>query len=186
MKLKPIAAAIAASLFVTTGASYAAETASDSGFYIGAGLGMAYYNYDDVDDSNVITAYGGYRPATSPIGIEVAYVDLGQADISDPLMIFDSFNMKGFNVSALLTSAGSGNPLAVFAKLGFYSLDTELDTVVGSFSESSTGLSWGLGLDFAATKSLVVRGEMLGFVGPEDFASEEDVFAINIGVNYRF
>lgn len=182
MKLKNAlsvaAAAILASMFSVTAAA-----AIDG--YVGLGVGSASYDYDDVDDSTAVMVYGGFRPGDGVFGVELAYLDLGDADVDGLPGV--SFNMSGFNVSGVFKlTLDKATPLGVLFKLGFFSFDTDLETPIGNASESSTGLSYGIGLEYVVDKQISFRGEIQGFTGVEDFADDEDVTLVNVGLGFHF
>ena len=157
--------------------------AADSGGYVGGAAGFASYNYSDVEDSTAFSIYGGYRPRDGGLGLEVGFLDLGDADITSISGM--SLNISGFNVSATYgTVPNVASPLTIFGKLGLYSFDTEL--AGAGMSASSSGLSFGVGLEYTITERLALRAELQNFSGVEDFANDEDVSLISAGVSYAF
>jgi len=151
--------------------------------YIGFGIGTASYDYSDINDSSAFLVYGGYLPANSILGVEVAYVDMGKASITS--LPGWSLNVSGLNVSAIVSSAAvSSQPLYFFAKLGYYNFSNDLNPT--GLSDSGGGLSWGLGMGYKFSRQFSMRGEVQGFSGVRDFANDSDVPLINLGVTYHF
>lgn len=151
--------------------------------YVGIGIGTASYDYPDINDSSAFMVYGGYLPANSILGVEVAYIDMGKADITS--VPGWSLNVTGFNVSAVVSSAAvSKQPFYFFGKLGYYNFNNDLKPV--GISDSGGGLSWGLGLGYNFNKQFSMRGEVQGFSGVRDFANDSDVPLINLGLEYHF
>jgi hypothetical protein len=151
--------------------------------YVGIGFGTASYDYSDVDDSSAFLVYGGYLPANSILGVEVAYIDMGKADITSFPGL--SLHVTGFNVSAVMSSAAvSKQPLYFFGKLGYYNFSNKLNP--SGPSDSGGGLSWGLGLGYNFSKQFGMRAEAQGFSGVRDFANDSDIPLINLGVEYHF
>ena len=119
---------------------------AQAGGYLGGGIGSASYDYDDVDNSTAIKLYGGYTAPLAPnsfFGVEAAYVDLGEADITS-LPGNWSLQMEGFSVAGLFQYVLPDGGLGFFGKIGAYSLETTLDTPYGSDSEDSAGLLWAM------------------------------------------
>jgi hypothetical protein len=150
--------------------------------YLGAGVGLSLYDYEDVDDSTGYKFFGGFRPQGGLVGFEVAYFDAGEADISSLPGL--SLNIDGFYGAATF-NFDSGD-WHTFLKAGLYSFDTELKGPGGSITEDSTGFHWGLGFAFAMPQSLGVRFEIEGFEGVEDFADDGSLLTLGVGLQYNF
>ena len=108
----------------------AAASAADAnpGFYIGAGVGEARIDVDDIDFDESDTAFklfGGYR-FNDYFSIELAYFDGGTAE-EDRLDVPANLEIEstGVNVSAMVT-APFGENFSLFGKLGYASLDFEV------------------------------------------------------------
>jgi hypothetical protein len=170
-----------AAVFAVSVGSFSGSAIADG--YVGVGIGSASYDYNDISSSTAFLVYGGYIFDDSLFGVEAAYLSLGQADITS--IPGASLNITGFNASAVISSAGkSSAPLYFFGKLGIYSFDNELKPT--GLSESSSGLSWGIGMGYKFNKHFSMRGEIQGFNGVKDFANNSSVPLINLGVEYHF
>lgn len=161
---------------------------AQAGGYLGGGIGSASYDYDDVDNSTAIKLYGGYTAPLAPnsfFGVEAAYVDLGEADITS-LPGNWSLQMEGFSVAGLFQYVLPDGGLGFFGKIGAYSLETTLDTPYGSDSEDSAGLLWGLGLTYSLPSGLGFRGEIESYEGVDDYADDNAVTVLSAAVQYNF
>jgi OmpA-OmpF porin, OOP family len=138
-------------LMAATTAAQAADT--QPGFYVGAGIGSTKVGDDGfdgtgIDDSDTgFKVFGGYD-FNQNFGVEVSYVDFGEASISEA---GDSLSV---GVSALTASAVGRLPVSdmftVFGKLGFASYDIDVDFNIagfgsGSGSDSDSDLMYGVG-----------------------------------------
>ena len=156
---------------------------SYAGGYIGGGLGLSSFDYDDIDDGNAYKVFAGYKFADSSIALEASYIDMGEADVEGvPLELL----IDGLNASLVFNPTAPNQPVSFLGRIGMYSFDTELKGPGGSITDDSTGLSWGLGIDFAASEHFSFRGEIEGFLGVEDFADDEMVTLISVGLQYNF
>lgn len=170
-------------LFGVSGSVFAAGQTGP--FYVGAKVGNASYDYNDVNNSTTTQFYIGYRQPKSPFGVEVAYVDLGKADITS--IPGASLNVSGFNISGVYHSPASTGKLGFILAAGLYSFDNDLkagSTTVAT--DSGSGLSLGAGIDYAMTQSFYFRADLQMFIGVKDFASDKTVSQGNIGLEYHF
>ena len=93
--------------------------------------------------------------------------------------------VDGFNISGVYNTTknfGKAEPLNAFFKVGAYSVDTEVD----GLSEGSTGLSFGLGLEYAFTNHFSARIDFEGLSGVEDFANDETVTLFTAAIQVLF
>ena len=131
----------------------AAIAGTDSGFYIGAGVGDAGFEVKDSNFDESDTAYkvfGGYNIGFIPLvdfAVEAAYVDFGSPSAGN--VSVDSSSLNAFGLAGL-----SFGPFGIFAKAGVSNWDTE----AGSVSDSGTDPAYGLGARFAIG-SFAVRAE---------------------------
>lgn len=174
-------------------------------FYATAGMAIGNYQYSDIDNSTGYVAGFGYRP-TPNLAIELQYFDAGDADINDdgsfteefPSATFESgnFAVSGFAATAAyIVPAASGSGSNVFFRGGLYSSDTDITitftepsvgTVSGTISDSTTNFTLGLGFDWMFSQSLGLRGAVDGMFGNKDYADDEEVTLISLGLIWSF
>ncbi len=181
MRIIPFLSLITLSLFTTI---------AHAGLYIGGAAGKSDFSYSDIDDGSSKKFYIGYKPKDNHFAVELASVDSGDADIEDGFGIFNSsIRVEGWNLSAVYNTAanlGQDEPFNVFIKLGYYSVDTDIDTNISDLSEDSSGLSFGVGLEYAITNNFILRADIEGLSDVEDFADDETVTLASIGVQFQF
>ena len=128
---------------------------SESGFYLGAGLGQTDVEISDFDESDsAYKIFGGYNFGVVPLidlAVEASYVDFGNPE-SGPLGVdvtgLNAFGLAGFKVG----------PIGLFAKAGMVAWDAELS--VGAFREDENGtdFAYGAGARFQIG-SFAIRAE---------------------------
>lgn len=147
-------------LLIATLCSVTASAGSDSGFYIGGGIGRSSVEIDNqlVDFDEDATGYkilAGYNFGLVPLidlAVEADYRDFGSFETAGGAVETDA---TAFNVYGL---AGLNFALiGVFAKLGYS--DVEMDADLGDFNinDDSTN-SWGLGAKIYLA-SFTIRAE---------------------------
>lgn len=165
--------------------------------YIGASIGQSELKEDciagvtcDFKDTG-FKLFGGYM-FTPNLGVEGAYVDLGKARIATfvPGVGVANGDVKGNGFALYGKGVLPLDNFALFAKLGFSYLDTELTVSAPGFgsaseSESNANFAWGLGAAYNFTKNLGVRVEFERF-RPEFQGEKSDVDLLSVGVMYRF
>ena len=157
--------------------------------YIGGATGKAEFDYSDIDDGDAEKYYIGYQIPGKLYGFELASIDSGAANIDDTTFGFESIRVDGYNLSAIYNTAqyfGFKQPVNLFFKLGYYSVETEVKTSTLSFTEDSSGLSFGLGIDYAINDAFSLRADLEGLYGVDDFADDEIVTFITIGAQINF
>lgn len=167
----------------------AAQADTQPGFYAGASIGTTKVGDDafdgtGIDDSDTgFKVFGGYD-FNQNFGVEVSYVDFGEASISDA---GDSLSV---GVSALTASAVGRLPVSdmftLFGKLGFASYDVDVDFNIaglgsGSGSDSDSDLIYGVGgaLRFGGAFEARLEYEAINVDGG-------DVNMISVGGLFRF
>lgn len=158
----------------------------DPGFYIGAGVGAANLEIDDIDFDDSDTAFklfGGYR-FNEYFGVELAYFDNGTAeqDLFPGTLEIES---KGVNASAVVT-APFGENLSVFAKLGYASIDLEaairgLGQRIDLGDDTEEELSYGAGLTYSFNEAWSLRAEYEAFD-----LDDADADQATVSVVFRF
>jgi OOP family OmpA-OmpF porin len=170
--------------------------ASAQGF-IGGAIGQG--DIDDEVTTGLITSgtvdgkdsawkiFGGYM-FNRHFGVELAYVDLGEATYSGQFGVQPvtggTVEMNGFNVSVLGAYPVS-EQFSIFGKVGLFAWEAQArDTTSGvPFSATRDGadISFGVGAGYQFTRSFGVRAEW------EMFATDvADASLISVGVLWRF
>jgi len=150
-------------------------SASDTGFYLGAGLGLTsievldfYPTLGDAveDDAAAFKAIGGYR-VLKFFAIEAGYTNLGSPQWLER-------DVQGFRERAEVSITGwdafivgilpVGNVVDLYGKLGIMAWDTQVTSVLDGeiiYSESSTGndTAYGFGAGFWVGPNVALRGE---------------------------
>jgi OOP family OmpA-OmpF porin len=185
------------------------------GFYFGASLGQSSTDIgsksafdaslgvpvsSELDDSG--DAWGvqvGYRWG-SYVGMEVGYVNFGQADYVASITGTSEVVSRRFKSSGTTLSALGFFPLSSFdlhARAGIIHADTRVrdrdeDTFTGEFisieaKSSSTDLLAGVGAAWNIGQNFALRVEYTKYfdVGDEDQTGERDVDVVSFGVLFR-
>jgi OOP family OmpA-OmpF porin len=173
--------------------------------YLGASFGQSDFDLDctglttcDTKDS-AWKVFGGYM-FMPYFGIEGAFVDLGKATGSGttfvgkgtPLTVTGTLKAAGFGlwgVGALPVGNGS-----VFAKLGFASLENEIEATgsaggafaSGSDKTTSTDFAFGIGGQYYFTPNFGARIEWERFKGKIPDDEKYDIDFLSAGLVYRF
>jgi opacity protein-like surface antigen len=150
-------------------------SASDTGFYLGAGIGRSSIDINDfypsLGDSlkqanSAFKGYGGYR-ILKFVAVEAGYTNLGspqglERNVPEhPERAEVSVNgLDAFIVGILPVSQA----VDIFAKAGLMSWDTDITSVQDGeviFSESSSGTdtAYGIGIGIWVGKNVTLRGE---------------------------
>ena len=171
-------------------------TGPDSGWYVGGSIGQSKVDIDTtgtapgttVDDKDTsFRAFGGYQ-INKHFGVELGYAALGEASGNEPG--FGSFTVeaKAFDLVAVGTLP-INDKFSVLGKIGLYKGDLDAsDSTGASLSESSTDLTYGIGVQYNFNKNLGIRAEWQQYkgMGNQDTIGESDVDVMSIGVIYRF
>jgi opacity protein-like surface antigen len=165
---------------------------SESGFYLGAGLGQAAVKAkdqtasgDDFDFSEQDAGYkvfAGYNFGIIPLldlAVEGSYVDFGNPNgtLADGTNI--DYNLVGWDVFGL--AALTFGPFSVFGKAGMVYWDTDINIGSSSDSDSGSDPAYGIGAKFQLG-SIAIRAEYEGF----DMSKFNDVYLASVGVSYTF
>lgn len=167
--------------------------------YIGLSIGQA--TIEDACESSGISVvscedsdvaykvYGGAKIHRN-FAFEVAYIDMGEAVISDNIDTL-SIEATGINSSVFGIIAASKN-IDVFAKVGLMYWDATKSSS-GAFNgqiASSTGsyITYGLGANFGISRTFALRAEFEKFprVGGEQTTGESGVTVITFGAALYF
>ncbi len=185
-------------LFVILVAASIPASASDTGFYLGAGIGRSsidiYKFYPSLGDSleqdnSAYKAYGGYR-FLKFLAVEGGYTDLGspqgfERNVQEHPERAE-VSVKGWDAFAV-GILPLGQVVDVFGKIGMMSWDTNITSVQDGeiiYSESTTGndAAYGIGIGFWVGPNVTLRGEGEWFkIGDYD-----TVALYTINVTYTF
>jgi OmpA-OmpF porin, OOP family len=174
-----------ATLGLTMLGATASAADTDPGFYIGAGIGEATVEIDDLGFDESDTAFklfGGYR-FNPYFGIELAYFDGGTAaETSADFLVPIEIESTGVNLSGIVT-APFGENFTLFGKLGYASIDFEgaanvLGQQISLGDETEEELSFGAGAAYAINENFSLRAEYEAFDLDDTDASVATVSAI--------
>ena len=160
MTKKWLVAVLGSAALILSAGAIAQQTVP--GFYAGLDVGQA--DIGDEDDT-AFKLYGGYQFHRN-IAAEIGYSRL--------------LDKGGVEATAIEVVAVGifpvANQLSILGKLGFANIDVE----VGGFSDDSTELTYGLGVQYDFNRNLGARAQWQRY----DTESEVDLFTI--GIVYKF
>ena len=190
------------------------STAADAGFYLGAGIGQTNSNLTGdinrvlVDEGFVVDGislskndtgwklFAGY--AVNPyLAAELSYIDLGKTDADIaiggriPGRIKTSMEMDGVNLG-LKVSYPFDDQFSAFAKLGGFfwnakaTANANLSVGSGTSSQKDDGtdFSYGLGLSYAFTDHVSLRGDWDRYRLGSDADADVDLWSVS--AQYQF
>src|SRR5579872_1876738 len=191
------------------------STTWDSGWYIGANVGKAKANIDDskisgdliasgfgapaFSDNNRATGYklfGGYQ-FNQNFALEAGYFDLGSfgytATTLPPGTLNGQAKFNGINLDAVGFLPFT-EQFSAFGRIGLDEVKakdtfsgTGVVTVINSNpSERSLKYKIGIGLQYAITESLAVRGEMERYRVPDGVGNTGGIDLLSLGLVWRF
>ena len=171
----------AAVLAVLAGSLVGPAAYADSGFYLGASLGDANVEIDNLDDNDSASKFFGGFIFDMPVvdfAIEAAYVDLGSQSWT---VLGETFELDAKAISAFGVAGLDYGLFGFFAKAGLVSWDA--DIAVAGLQDSDSGSDPAYGLGFRLMFSSVeVRAEYEVF----DIADTDSVDMLSLGVLWRF
>lgn len=180
MKLKQIT--VVAAL-----AALSATAAQAVDLYGGVGFGASKWSINDIPGVAIDKSDTGYKLVlgaqfTPNIGAELGYAALGKAKFSGG----GSGEIKGSGwfVDLVGTLPLSGD-LSGFAKLGIFSGKASASGAGGAASDSGTDVKFGVGLSYALSKSVDLRGEWERYRFNLS-GDKGDVDLLSLGVNFKF
>lgn len=167
--------------------------AQTPGFYIGANVGQSVADLDcagttSCDDSDTsVKAFLGYQ-INKTFAVEASYFDLGEPNATVGTARVRLKN-TGFGLRGLASFPFSQN-FSGFVGLGINQVKSDatvtMGTLTGSVDESSTQATVALGVDYALTPALKLRGEVEHYrfeaVGNSNF----NVLNYSVGLKYQF
>lgn len=140
--------------------SFNAQAAEPTGWYAGAGAGQSMVDEWFADDEDIgFQVYGGYQ-FTPYFGLEAAYTDFGDVDVTGGVGELDADAFSLVAVGTIpFTDRFSG-----YAKAGFNRWDADADVPgIGRVSDDGTDPTYGLGLQYRFTDTVALRGEYSRF-----------------------
>jgi OOP family OmpA-OmpF porin len=153
------------------GASFGQSDLGDSCSTV-AGFGVS---CDDKDTAWKIL--GGYQ-FNRNFAAELGYTNLGEITLTGPggtaTVEVTAFELVGVGIFPI------ANQFSVYGKLGFARGEAETGGAAAGFSDSSTDLTYGIGVQYDFSQQLGVRAEWQRY----DFDAAVDV--MSIGVVFRF
>lgn len=175
----------AAALAAVVGAAVAFPTVSmaqmsmkgpDSGWYIGGNLGQS--DIDELGEGDTsFKILGGYQ-INKHFGAELGYTDFGKAESGGTTVKGTAWELVGVGTLPI------NDKFSVFGKLGFAMGDGEASSALGTASDDSVELTYGIGVKYNFTPVFGVTAEYQAY---PDFANGfSDVSVMSIGVVYRF
>lgn len=149
-------------------------------YYVGGAVGQGdILDVSGYDKSTSVKVFGGWKQ--EHFGLEVAYVDLGDFDLSIPGFSVTS-SLDGFEISAL-AYLPLGNKFDLFAKVGLFSWNGDAKVNNTAYpSDDGNDLTYGVGGIYKPTKSISLRAEYQIFTD----IGVTDVSNISIGAAYHF
>lgn len=156
---------------------------ADNNIYVGAAAGVSAYDYEDIDPATATKFLVGAR-LSDTIAMEITLYDSGDADITS----FSGLTLTtdGINLSVLYVLGASNSKLRAHVGAGVYNFDTTLEGPGGSTSESGSGLSLAAGLSYDVTQNFALRADADLFAGVKDFADNQPLRSLHIGVVFTF
>jgi OmpA-OmpF porin, OOP family len=168
--------------------------AQDTGFYAGISLSQSSADVDCTgttscdDEDSAWKILGGYR-FSKHFAVEFGYTDLGEVTGT-----VGASNVAIESTAFELVAVGFlpfADKFSAYGKVGMYRGDTEATVtgpLGGSVSESNTGLTFAVGVQWDFTKNLAARAEWQKYsdVGGDNVGGEGDVDVIGIGVIWKF
>jgi OOP family OmpA-OmpF porin len=170
-------------------------SAADYGWYIGGNVGQSKFKEDcgglTCDDTDTgYKLYGGYS-FNKYLALELGYVDLGKTTFSGTVLGTPARgDIKGSGVNfGVVGTAPFGSGWAAFGKLGVISGEAKASVAIpgasGSLKETSTEISYGVGVSYDVTPAGAVRGEWDRY--RFDFQGNKgDTDLLSIGVSVKF
>lgn len=159
---------------------------------VGAALDDGSFTSQESEDTDTgFRIFGGFGQNPN-FGIEIGYSDFGEATFdaeSDGCCFYPagpvsaSAATTGIDVS-LVGRAPMSDAVAVTARLGMLKWETEFDARVsggsGSDSEDGTDILFGIGLEFAASSSMSLRGEFTRYA-----LDDADLDSLSLSLIFR-
>jgi OmpA-OmpF porin, OOP family len=213
MKLTKTSRALGLAVFAATVCPFA--LAQTSGWLLGGNVGQANYTIDDakitsglqgaglatstINDNRTDTGYklfGGYQ-FNKNFALEGGYFDLGKAGFTATTVPAGTLNgqikLRGLNLDAVGFLPITEN-LSLLGRVGANYAEAK-DSFSGTgavtvanpaVTQSGTNVKYGMGLEYALTKTLALRGELERYRVNDAVGNHGDVDLFSVGLVYRF
>lgn len=177
-KFLPVSAALAV-------VALSLPLSSQAGLYLGgAGLWAERDYYEDIDGSGGGKAILGYRLENIPLVFEANYLDAGEADITGTDLSL-GFEGATFTIGYFLQLSRYGS--GIWIRGGAYTGDATLKDSLGTLEKTSTsGPVFGIGGVWKLDRNIGLRLEFESLSDVDDFASNESMGVVSLGVVYEF
>ena len=161
-----------------------------SSAYVGGSLGQTKHHLScagctGLDDKDTgFRIFGGYQ-INRMFSAELGYADLGKAKASAGALSSD-VDATAWDLSAI--GAWPVGPVSIFGRLGAYHGERKITgNAIATGSETKTGLTYGLGVQYDFGRNLGLRGEWQRYAKMKlPGGSESDVDNLSVGVLWRF
>jgi OOP family OmpA-OmpF porin len=166
-----IAALLGAGLAVgASGALAQAQSQDRPGWYVGGAFGQA-----DIgpDDDTAWKLFGGYD-INRHFAVEVAYSDLGEVT-----ELGVNTDARAYELSGLLKFP-LGNQFSIYGLGGIANVKAETSGPLGTVSDDSTELTWGLGAQMNLSPTFGLRAQW------QRYETDEEVDVVSLGLLWKF
>ncbi len=160
------------------------EEAGRTQMLVGGSFGSA--TYDKANDGDFTVSLFGEVRFNSNLGVSFGFADFGKAQDAGSTSEVSTLYV------GLMGRLPVRRELALFARIGFDNWDYQYQTGGSRYSDTSTDLFYGIGLDYDPIRPnpLVIRFGLDFYPIAADFSSagqvDETISAFNVGVMYKF
>ena len=161
-------------------------------FYVGGSAGISQKQYVNVQDGTAYKVSGGYKFRNN-IAVDVAYLNSGAMDIDTNNTSLQGRNVylqfQGMSYSAVYyLRMPNSQRWSMTGKIGIYHVNSKLKSrdTGQELTDTSTGVGWGIGADYAVLKHLSLGFDLEGYAGVEDFADNKVLTLIVGSAGYHF
>jgi OmpA-OmpF porin, OOP family len=175
-------------LSASTAFAQARMAQADTAWYAGGSFGQSEGKCNIAGCDEKDTAWkilGGYQIDRN-WSVEAGYTDLGEISAPNLKIATTAFDLVGVGTFPL------ANQFSVLAKLGLYSGEMEVTSTLpgGSGKKTTTGLTFGVGVQYDFNRNLGVRAEWTGYnkvKAPQSaITGESNIDVLSAGVVYKF
>jgi OOP family OmpA-OmpF porin len=165
-----LAVLLGASLAVGTSVATAQSQQDRPGWYVGGAFGQA-----DIgpDEDTAWKIFGGYD-INRYFAAEIAYSDLGEVT-----ELGVNTDARAYELSGLLKMP-LGNQFSLYGLAGIANVKAETSGPLGTVSDDSTELTWGLGAQMNLSPSFGLRAQW------QRYETDEEIDVISIGALWKF
>ena len=171
-----------------------AQSRGETGWYAGASLGQSTVQDCDVsgfpgascdDKDTAWKLFGGFQ-INRTFSVELGYANLGEGTASgggvNASIESNAWELVGVGMFPIASQ------FSLYGKLGLFRADSDLSGNLGSGSDSSSGLTFGVGGQYDFSRNMGVRAEWQRYadVGGDNTGGESDIDVMSIGVVFKF